>query len=213
MRRSLVIAATLALIFALGAGGLSGLAQSSLEELAKQQISDKTGIDPNLIATLFVTEQQGQFILAFVYIDQTVLQSKLKPELKAAILPYVGQKAMLTLIAPTQRSFFSPLKLSFQQGGLSYLIDASSVHPVTEGFGAGTFDANTVSSGVILLPTAIVVNQSFQITYDGQFSTTFSLSGMTGQPPQNSSPVPPGGFLFFLLQFILLFILLPFLLL
>lgn len=213
MRRSLIFVGALALIFALGVGGLSGLAQSSIEGLAKQQISEKTGIDPNLIATLFVTEQQGQFILAFVYIDQTVLQSKLKPELKAAIEPYVGQKALLTLIVPTRRSFFSPLKLSFQQGGLSYLIDANSVHPVTEGFGVGAYDANTVSSGVILLPTAIVVKQAFQITYDGQFNTIFSLSGLAGQPPQNGGLLPPGGFLFFLLQFILLFILLPFLLL
>lgn len=212
MRRTIVIAAALALIFSLGVGSLSGWAQSALEQLAKQQISEKTGIDPNLIATLFVTEQQDQFILAFVYINQTVLQSKLKPELKAAIEPFVGQKAILTLIAPTRRSFFSPLKLSFQQGGLSYLIDAGSVHPVTEGFGAGLFDANTVSSGVILLPGAIDVGHPFQITYDGQFSTTFSLSGMTGQPPQSGFPLPPGGFLFFLFQFILLFFLLPFLL-
>jgi hypothetical protein len=189
----------------------TGSAQSALEQLAKQQISEKTGIDPNLIATLFVTEQQDQFVLAFVYINQSVLQSKLKPELKSAIASFVDKKAMLTMVVPTQRSFFSPLKISFQQGGLSYLIDANSVHPVTEGFGAGLFDANTVNSGIILLPSAIDVGQPFQITYDGQFSTTFSISGTPSPPPQSGSPLPPGGFLFLLFQFILLVFLLPFL--
>jgi hypothetical protein len=189
----------------------TGSAQSALEQLAKQQISEKTGIDPNLIATLFVTEQQDQFVLAFVYINQSVLQSKLKPELKSAIAPFVDKKAMLTMVVPTQRSFFSPLKISFQQGGLSYLIDTSSIHPVTDGFGAGIFDANTVNSGVILLPTAIDVGQPFQITYDGQFSTTFSISGTPSPPPQSGSLLSPGGFLFLLFQFILLVFLLPFL--
>jgi len=210
VRRGLIIA--LVLVLALGAVDLTGSAQSSLEQLAKQQISEKTGIDPNLIATLFVTEQQDQFVLAFVYINQSVLQSNLKPELKSAIAPFVDKKAMLTMVVPTQRSFFSPLKISFQQGGLSYLIDMNSVHPVTDGFGAGLFDANTVNSGIILLPSAIDVSQPFQITYDGQFSTIFSISGTPAPPPQSGgSLLMPGGFLFFLFQFILLFFLLPFL--
>lgn len=211
MRRIAPLAIVLSLVLSLGLVSFNGSAQNALEQLAKQQISQKTGINPNLIATLFVTKDQDQFVLAFVYINQAVMQSKLKPELKTAIAPFVGQKALLTLVVPTKRSFFSPLKLSFQQGVLSYLIAAGSVHPVADKFEAGFFEANTVRAGVILLPSAIDISQPWQITYDGSFSTTFSLSGVPAQPPQNNSPLPARGFLFLLLQFILLFFLLPFL--
>ncbi|HED03865.1 MAG TPA: hypothetical protein ENI60_03750 [Candidatus Fraserbacteria bacterium] len=212
MRRIAPLAIVLSLVLSLGLVSFNGSAQNALEQLAKQQISQKTGINPNLIATLFVTKDQDQFVLAFVYINQAVMQSKLKPELKTAIAPFVGQKALLTLVVPTRRSFFSPLKLSFQQGALSYLIAADSVHPVADKFEAGFFEANTVRAGVILLPSAIDISQPWQITYDGSFSTTFSLSeAPAAQPPQNNSPLPARGFLFLLLQFILLFFLLPFL--
>ncbi|MCS6937558.1 MAG: hypothetical protein NZV61_08450, partial [Candidatus Bipolaricaulota bacterium] len=80
------------------------LSQSAIEELAKQQIAQKTGLDPNLLATLFVTEGENQFILAFVYVNEKTMQSQLKPELKQAIVPYVNKRALLTLLAPAKAS-------------------------------------------------------------------------------------------------------------
>jgi hypothetical protein len=76
--------------------------QSALEELAKQQIAQKTGLDPNLLATLFVTDGENQFILAFVYITEQTMQSQLKADLKQAIAPYVNKRALLTLLAAHQ---------------------------------------------------------------------------------------------------------------
>jgi len=183
-------------------------AQSPLEEWAKQQISEKTGIDPNLLATLFVTEGEDQFILAFVYITEEVLASRLKPELKEAISPFVGKRAMLTLAVSTRTSRFSPLEISFAQDGLVYLISTDQIHPITEDFLSGELKANTVSAGVIELPQGIVLERPFQITYLGTHSTTFALEGQEA-PGQETGPL--FGFLFFLLQLLLFFLLLPFL--
>ncbi|OGF53270.1 MAG: hypothetical protein A2Z21_01140 [Candidatus Fraserbacteria bacterium RBG_16_55_9] len=180
-------------------------AQSAVEDWAKQQISEKTGIDPNLLATLFVTDGSDQLILAFVYITQEVLDSNLKADLKQAIAPFVEQKAMLTLVVPTRHSQFSPMDISFSQGGLVYLITQSQIYPVTDDFQAGELEANAVSSGVIMLPEGIDMSRPFEITYRAQ-TTTFSLSG-SGSP----GPSLPSGLLGFFLQFLFLFFLFPFL--
>jgi hypothetical protein len=203
-----VFVIALLLVVSVGVWSPSGQAQTALEEWAKQQISDKTGIDPNLLATLFVTDSADQFILAFVYITEETLQSNLKPEIKQAIAPLVGQRAMLTLVVPTRTSNFNPLEISFAQDGLTYLIGSSQISPITEDFQAGQLPPNEVSAGVLLLPVGLDVNRPFEIHYRGSFSTTFSISGSgASQPPGFVFP----GLLFSLLYIILFFFLLPFL--
>ena len=202
-----------ALVFVLlGALSAQAQAQSALEEWAKQQISEKTGIDPDLLATLFVTDGSDQFLIAFVYITEEVLQSDLKPELKEAIAPYVGQRALLALVVPTRASYFSPLEISFAQNGLVYLVGGDQVHPITEDFTPGQLEANAVSAGVLLLPAGIDENRPFEIRYRGEFRTTLSLQGP--DPNRSSAPGDSGplsGFLIFLLQILLLLFLFPFL--
>ena len=197
----------------LGALGLLspwGFAQTALEEWAKQQISEKTGIDPNLLATLFVTDGSDQLMLAFVYITQEVLDSNLKPEIKQAITPYVDQRALLALVVPTRPSNFSPLEISFAQNGIVYLIDAAQIHPITEDFQSGRLEANVVSAGIIELPPAINVQQPFEIRYRGSFSTTLAVAST---PPATGAPTVTIPFpLLFLLQLLLFFFLFPFLL-
>lgn len=102
MRKVLVSVLALALSLTLPVFG-----QSAIEELAKQQIAQKTGLDPNLLATLFVTDGENQFILAFVYVNEQTMQSQLKPELKQAIAPYVNKRALLTLLALARTSFLT----------------------------------------------------------------------------------------------------------
>jgi len=182
-------------------------AQTALEEWAKEQISAQTGIDPNLLATLFVTDGSDQFIMAFVYITEEVLNSNLKPDLKEAIAPFVGRRAMLTLVVPTRLSHFSPLEISFAQDGLVYLTIGDQIHPITEDFLTGEVTANTVSAGVIELPLGLDLDRPFQIQYRGTHSTTFSLSGTTVQ--QDVGPL--SGFLLFFLQLLLFLFLFPFL--
>ncbi len=207
MRRRAVLLTVILFAGVLSLFGGAGQAQEALAEWAKQQISERTGIDPKLLATLFVTEGSDQFILAFVYVTEQVLESQLKAELKQAIAPFVGQKAMLALVVPTRRSQFNPLELSFSQDGLIHLVGSSQVHPVTEDFRAGQLEANAVSAGVIQLPAGLDISRPFQIHYRAH-STTFSLSGQAASGA-NTSPSP--GFLFFLLQLLLLFFLFPFL--
>lgn len=182
-------------------------AQTALEEWAKEQISAQTGIDPNLLATLFVTDGSDQFIMAFVYITEEVLDSNLKPDLKEAIAPFVGRRAMLTLVVPTRLSQFSPLEISFAQDGLVYLTIGDQIHPVTEDFLAGEVMANAVSAGIIELPLGLDLGRPFQIQYRGAHSTTFSLSGTAVQ--QDVGPL--SGFLLFFLQLLLFLFLFPFL--
>lgn len=189
---------------------LPALGQSALEELAKQQIAQKTGLDPNLLATLFVTEGENQFILAFVYVNDQTMQSQLKAELKQAIAPYVNKRALLTLLAPATTSFFDPLRINFEQGLARFLLSEQSIVKVTPDFGAGKFESGTVSAGILLLNDGLDLGKPFRIYYGAQ-STVFSLTGET-LPAQPNPLLQLLLFLQLLFLNILLFFLIPFLL-
>jgi hypothetical protein len=184
--------------------------QSALEELAKQQIAQKTGLDPNLLATLFVTDGENQFILAFVYITEQTMQSQLKADLKQAIAPYVNKRALLTLLAPAKTSFFDPLRINFEQGLARFLLSEQSIVKVTPDFGAGRFESGTVSAGILLLNDGLDLSKPFRIYYGAQ-STVFSLTGET-LPAQPNPLAQLLLFLQFLFLNILLIFLIPFLL-
>lgn len=192
------------LVLALGLA-LPVFGQSAIEELAKQQIAQKTGLDPHLLATLFVTDGENQFILAFVYVNDQTMQSQLKPELKHAIAPYVNKRALLTLLAPAKTSFFDPTRINFEQGQARFLLSEQSIVKVTPDFGAGKFESGTVSAGIVLLNDGLDLGKPFRIYYGPQ-STVFSLTGQT-------LPAQPNPFaqLLFFLQFLFLNILLLFL--
>ncbi len=199
MRRLWLCAAMLVLGVALPA-----LGQSAIEELAKQQIAQKTGLDPKLLATLFVTDGDNQFILAFVYVTDQTMQSQLKAELKQAIAPYVNKRALLTLLAPAKASFFDPARIHFEQGQARFLLSEQSLIRVTPDFGAGKFESGTVSAGILLLSDGLDLSKPFRIYYGAQ-STVFSLTGTLPAQPN------PFAQLLFLLQFLFLNILLLFL--
>jgi len=162
------------------------------------------------LATLFVTEGENQFILAFVYVTEQTMQSQLKAELKQAIAPYVNKRALLTLLAPAKTSLFDPARINFEQGQARFLLSEQSIVKVTPDFGAGKFEPGTVSAGIVLLSDGLDLGQPFRIYYGPQ-STVFSLTGQT-------LPAQPNPFaqLLFFLQFlffnILLLFLIPFLL-
>jgi hypothetical protein len=186
------------------------LAQSAIEELATQQIAERTGIDESQLATLFVSDGQDQFILAFVYITQEVLESDLRPNLKEAVANFVGQNAMLTLVAPTRLSQFSPGQLSFQQDDVTNLIVSGQIFSISDDFQSGQIESNNVAAGVIVLPPNIDVSRQFNIVYQGKFIAPFSVTGVV-VPPDNGVTVRIPGFLMAILQFILMIFLLPFL--
>ncbi|MCI2429912.1 hypothetical protein LM602_03830 [Candidatus Acetothermia bacterium] len=196
-----------ALVLALAAPAFG---QSAIEELAKQQIAQRTGLHPNFLATLFVTEGENQFILAFIYVNEKTMQSQLKPELKQAVAPYLHKRALLTLLAPAKASTFDPLRIQFSQNLARFLLSEQMMVKITPDFQAGRFESGAVSAGILLLNDGLDLSKPFRIHY-GQQSAVFSLTGET-------LPAQPNPFasLLLLLQFlffnILLFFLIPFLL-
>ncbi len=181
MKRIFFAALLLSIVFALPALG------ASLEELARQRIVQETGLDPDLVATIFVSEENAQFILTFIYINERTFNSRLKPELLEAIAPYRGQKAMLALVTPARESYFNPGLITFSQGGVDYHVARGATHQVNEGFKTGTLPTGKVAAGVILLERlepslgrestslGLDVSRPFTIGYMS-YTTNFALS-------------------------------------
>lgn len=156
-----------------------------IEELARQRIAEETGLDEELIATLFVSEESAQFILTFIYIDERVFSSRLKPELLEAIMPYRNDEAMLVLVTPTRESYFNPFLITFTQDWTIYRLELSAIRRVSESFTVGTIPQGQVSAGVILLGElepgftpmpgeGLDVQKPFTISYRG-YTTSFAL--------------------------------------
>jgi hypothetical protein len=206
---------------------LAGLALPAfgqgLEELARQRIAEETGLDEDLIATIFVSEDDAQFILTFIYIEDRTFDSHLKPELLEAIAPYRNREAMLVLVTPARESYFNPLSISFIQNRISYNVRPTSIRRIDESFAVGMLPAGEVSSGVILLDRLesgsgllpggldLDVNRPFQISYMG-YTTDFALSpgepfdlglGVSGEESASLLQL----FFFTLLNFLLLLLL------
>jgi len=162
-----------------------------LEELARQRIAQETGLDKDLIATMFVSEDNAQFILTFIYIEDRTFNSRLKPELLAAIAPYRNREALLVLVTPARESYFNPLRISFTQARMTYDVRLTSIRRIDESFTAGSLPAGEVSSGIILLDRlesrsglvpgrGLEASKPFQISYMGRYTADFALS--PGEP-------------------------------
>ncbi len=211
-RSSLLILTVGVLVAALAATPAYG--QSPLEQWAENQISDRTGIPPELLATLFVDTSDSQFILSFVFINDEVMQSDLRDGLKESIRPYVGQRAMMAMIVPTQESTFQPNAISFVQNERNFLVSSSAIEPITDGFQAGPVPSEQVNAGVLMLPDGLNLDRAFTIQYQEDFSTSFSLQPPSDGGRQGSQSVDESeiqNFLLFLLQTILALFLFPFL--
>lgn len=151
-------------------------AQNALESLTKDEISQRVGIDPDLLATLIVSDGGDRFILAFVRIDESLLDSRLKPLLKRGIEPFIGRKALLVLVFPLQLSRFVPSEISFSQEGLTYLTDNGQIHSITDDFQSGIVRENELSAGVIELPGVIDLTRPFTIRFRGSFTTQYAAT-------------------------------------
>jgi hypothetical protein len=160
---------------------------ASLEELARQRIVQETGLDPDLVVTIFVSEENAQFILTFIYINDRTFNSRLKPELLEAIAPYRNRKAMLALVTPARESYFNPWLITFSQDRVDYHVIPGAIRQINEGFKVGTLPAGEVAAGIILLerlePSStpepqgeeLDVRRPFTIGYMG-YTASFALS-------------------------------------
>lgn len=187
MKIRVLLAVAVALI--LGLASLPGMAQD-LQSLAKERIAAETGLDEDLLATIFVSEENAQFILTFIYIDDRTLNSKLKPELKQAIAPYKNRDAMLVLVTPAIDSYFNPMAIAFIQDRITYHVRPNSIRRIDPEFNVGTIPSGQVTAGIILLDqlTPSISNyggaltapqldtkRPFTITYMGRYSADFAL--------------------------------------
>lgn len=213
LERSSLLILTVAVLFA-ALVATPAYGQSPLEQWAENQISDRTGIPPEMLATLFVDTSDSQFIMSFVFINDEVMQSDLRDGLKESIRPYVGQRAMMAMIVPTQASTFQPNAISFVQSERNFLVSSSSIEPITDGFQAGPVTSEEVNAGVLMLPDGLSLDRAFTIQYQDDFSTSFSLQPPSDDGRQGPQSVDQGeiqNFLLFLLQTILALFLFPFL--
>lgn len=218
MRLSVKTIICLALLLGIG---VSAYGQSILQDAATRRISQETGIDQRLINTLFVDEDASQFILAFIYINEESVNGDLKPDIKEAMLPFVGRNALLVLVVPATSSFFDPFAISFTQNVFRINVEPQMITQVTPDFAPGTLASGEVSSGIIALDTRVLVSQTFDVQYTGSnvYSATFSLTTNDNASTDSSGSILGriGNFIgsrlvFFVINLILLF-LFPFLLL
>lgn len=162
-----------------------------LEELARQRIAQETGLDEDLIATMFISEEDAQFILTFIYVEERTFNSRLKPELLEAISPYRNREAMLVLVTPSQESYFNPLSISYTQDRVTYRVRWEAIRRISDSFTVGTLPGGEVSAGIILLDKLepdfallpggeLDVHKPFKINYLGKYSVNFALS--SGEP-------------------------------
>ena len=209
-----LLASLLIALVTLVAFAPSGYSQSAIEELAVQQISQETGIDPSELATLFVSDEGDQFILAFVYISEETLESDLNPDLKTEIAPFVDKNAMLTLVVPTRTSNFNPTEIAFQQNDVTHLLAINQIHPISDDFVSGQLTGSVVSSGIIELPPSLDFDAQFDIVFRGEFRAHFIIEGeveIDEEAAEAAQQNQPGGLLMAFLQFLLTIILIPFL--
>lgn len=188
IRIGLVVVLAAFALTALALTSLPGMAQD-LQSLAKERIAAETGLDEDLLATIFVSEENAQFILTFIYINDRTFDSKLKPELKQAIEPYRNRDAMLVLVTPAIDSYFNPLAIAFFQDRVTYRVRSSCIRRIDPEFAVGTVPSGRVTAGIILLDQLAVSGSSafatpapqldtrrpFTITYIGRYSTNFAL--------------------------------------
>lgn len=188
-------------------------AQGFLESSAARRISQETGIPQTLIRAMFVEENDAQFILAFIYINEQTLAGRLKPQIQAAITPFVQRNALLVLVVPARSSFFDPFAISFVQNIFRIALEPQMVTPITPDFAVGVLPSDVVSAGIIALDSRVLAEQPFEIRYAGGYSATFSLNPESPAPTVGSSGggIFGGGLRFLLLNLLFLF-LFPFLL-
>jgi hypothetical protein len=160
------------------------------------EVASRTGLAPDLFLTLTVNAGGRELALFLVYVDERAFQSKISPDLRQSLLPYVGRNALF--INPTVEEVsptlpFSPALLSVEQEGRTTFVPSSlDWVELSPGFLAGTAVVNpggvtygSGSSGILLLGDRIDPARPFTVVYAGA-KGTFRLA----QPPGAGASAP-----------------------
>lgn len=130
-----------------------------------EQILAQTGLEPDLV-TMLTVEQDGQkFLLVFVYIDERTLSSNVRPKIAQAIVPYVGQNALLIWAYSEAGASFDPGAIWFAQGETWIALSQDVVIPVEGEFLSGAIPAMAPVAAIVVLGEAIDPAQPFETHY------------------------------------------------
>jgi hypothetical protein len=168
------------------------------------EVASRTGLAPDLFVTLTVDTGGRELALFLVYVDERAFQSKISPDLRQSLLPYVGRNALF--VNPTVEEVsptlpFSPALLLVEQEGRATFVPSSSDWvELSEGFLAGTAVVNpggvtygSGSSGILLLGDRIDPARPFTVVYAGARGA-FLLAqptGLSAPAVVPTSTVPP----------------------
>jgi hypothetical protein len=152
----------------------------------RDDFARETGLDADLIGIIQVDVGGTEMTIAFVFVNERALASRVSPTLRQALEPYVGRNALY--VNPSVRgvvpSFgFDPQALAVQGEGRERTTPpASAWVEITPGFLTGTFQVNPAgatqgsgSEGIVVLGDAIDSAVPMTVYY-GAASTTFDIA-------------------------------------
>jgi hypothetical protein len=151
----------------------------------------ETGLDTDLIGVIQVDVGGTEMTIAFVFINERALDSRVAPALRQALEPYVGRNALY--VNPSVRGAvshfdFDPRAITVQGEGRERATPpASAWVELTLGFLGGAFKVNPAgasqgsgSEGVLVLGDLVESTKPFDVFYGDQ-RTTFAI-GADGAP-------------------------------
>ena len=152
----------------------------------RDDFARETGLDPDLIGVIQVDVGGTEMTIAFVFINERALDSRVSPALRQALEPYVGRNALY--VNPTVRDVvsrfdFDPQTIAVQgEGRERAMTTASAWIELTPGFLDGEFLVNPAGSeqgsgseGILILGDLIDPVLPFDVFYGSQ-RVTFRIA-------------------------------------
>ena len=166
------------------------------------QVASQTGLDSDLFSVLTVDVEGTELAILFVYISERTFESRISPNLRQVLLPYVGQNALYvnpTVKQVVERFDFVPEQCTIGQEGVSFFAPTrGNWVEITDGFLNGTFHVNPAgashgsgSAGVLVLGERIDPARPFWVSYRGERVQFKLVEPVQAAPTPVSTPVPP----------------------
>ncbi len=160
-----------------------------------RQVASKTGLDSDLFSVLSVQTADAEIAITIVYINARAFDSKISPDLRAQLIPFVTSNAFYVnpTVEQQQRSQipFFPTQFAISQDSTTIVPKLEAWKPLTEGFLVGQLQANpwggqgSGSEGVLLVGESIDPSRPFTISYQGQ-TAQFDLWSATSRSTTSS---------------------------
>lgn len=154
---------------------LAGVVVAAAAAQSVEQVLAQTGLDPDLVAALTVEDAGGKVLLVFVFVNERTIASHIRPELAAALAPYVGKNAVLVWAYSEAGATFDPGAIHIAQGEAAVGLTPENVVPIDGDLLAGVLPPATPVAAVVLLGEGIDPGKPFQISYRDLASATLAV--------------------------------------